>query len=77
MPTFYADSSALVKRYLTERGLAWFRQLTAPSASNRVQTARLSLVEVVSALNRRVRGGEPLLDEAALAGKTADRRGRK
>jgi uncharacterized protein len=57
MPTFYADSSALVKRRLPERGSAWFRQLTAPSAGNRIQTARLSLVEVVSALNRRVREG--------------------
>jgi predicted nucleic acid-binding protein len=57
MSTFYANSSALVKRHLPERGSAWIRQLTAPGSRNRIETARLSLVEVVSALNRRVREG--------------------
>ncbi|MFV9507355.1 MAG: type II toxin-antitoxin system VapC family toxin [Oscillochloridaceae bacterium umkhey_bin13] len=57
MAVFYADSSVLVKRHLPERGSAWFRALTAPGTGNRIQTARLSTVEVVSALNRRVREG--------------------
>lgn len=57
MPVFYADSSALVKRHLPERGSAWFRTLTAAGAGNRIETARLSLVEVISAFNRRVREG--------------------
>lgn len=57
MPVFYADSSVLVKRHLPERGSAWFRALTVPRSGNRIETARLSLVEVVSAFNRRVREG--------------------
>lgn len=57
MPVFYADSSVLVKRHLPERGSAWFRALTAPRTGNRIEMARLSLVEVVSAFNRRVREG--------------------
>ncbi|NCC30919.1 MAG: PIN domain-containing protein [Chloroflexia bacterium] len=57
MPVFYADSSVLVKRHVPERGSAWFRALTAPRAGHRIETARLSLVEVVSAFNRRVREG--------------------
>lgn len=57
MPVFYADSSVLVKRHLPEPGSAWFRALTAPRLGNRIETARLSLIEVVSAFNRRVREG--------------------
>lgn len=57
MATFYADSSALVKRHLPERGSSWFRTLTSAGSGNRIETARLSLVEVISALNRRVREG--------------------
>ena len=57
MTVFYADSSVLVKRHLPERGTAWFRALTAPRAGNRIETARLSMVEVISAFNRRVREG--------------------
>lgn len=57
MAVFYADSSVLVKRHLPERGSAWFRALTAPRSGNRIETARLSIVEVVSAFNRRVREG--------------------
>ncbi len=57
MAVFYADSSVLVKRHLPEQGSAWFRALTAPRSGNRIETARLSLVEIVSAFNRRVREG--------------------
>jgi hypothetical protein len=57
MAVFYADSSALVKRHLPERGSAWFRSLSMPGSGHRIETARLSTVEVVSALNRRVREG--------------------
>lgn len=55
MPWFYADSSVLVKRHLPELGSTWFRALTAPRSRNRIATAQLSLVEVMSAFNRRVR----------------------
>jgi predicted nucleic acid-binding protein len=47
----------LVKRQLPELGSAWFRTLSAPSSRNSITTVRLSLVEVISALNRRVREG--------------------
>lgn len=57
MAVFYADSSALVKRHLPELGSAWFRELTIPRHGHRIETARLSLIEVVSAFNRRVREG--------------------
>jgi predicted nucleic acid-binding protein len=53
--SYYADSSALVKRHVQEVGTRWFRQLADPSSANVIITAQLSIVEVYSALNRRRR----------------------
>src|SRR6266508_3827410 len=55
MATYYADTSALVKRHINEVGSAWTQALLDPLAHNTVITARISIVEVFSALNRRVR----------------------
>ena len=54
---YFLDSSALVKRYVTEKGSAWIRALTAPSARNPLIIARITWVEVLSALARRQREG--------------------
>ena len=50
----YFDASALVKRYVREQGSASVRRLLASDAP---ATARLSEVEVASALIRRSREG--------------------
>lgn len=55
MADYYADSSALVKRHVHETGTVWFQALTDPIAGNVIVTARVSMVEVYSAFNRRVR----------------------
>jgi predicted nucleic acid-binding protein len=55
MSDYYADSSVLVKRHVNETGTAWVQALCAPSTDNVIITARISLVEVYSALNRRQR----------------------
>lgn len=52
---YYADSSVLVKRHLNEVGSAWVVFLTNPSQINSIFTANLSIVEVLSAFNRRFR----------------------
>jgi hypothetical protein len=71
MPTFYADSSVLVKRHLPEPGSLWFRNLTMPTLNNGIHTLRLSVVEVVSALNRRVREGTlAVVDYPMLGGRS-------
>lgn len=57
MPTFYADSSVLVKRHVTELGTLWVQALTNPTAGHLVITSRISVVEVISAMNRRQREG--------------------
>jgi hypothetical protein len=52
---YYADSSALVKRHVYEPGSDWFQALAEPTTGNLIITARVSMVEVYSALNRRLR----------------------
>ncbi len=57
MTTYYFDTSALSKRYVRETGTAWIRTLVAPDAAHTLLTARITMVEVYSALARRKREG--------------------
>lgn len=57
MASFFLDTSAIVKRYLVETGSAWIRAICHPSATNELYRARITLVEFVSAVIRRRRGG--------------------
>jgi predicted nucleic acid-binding protein len=50
--SYFLDSSAIVKRYLTEVGSGWVRSLTDPNAANDIFLARITGVEVISALVR-------------------------
>jgi len=52
MRDYYADSSVLVKQHIQEVGTVWFTKL---AANNLIITSRISIVEVYSAFNRRVR----------------------
>ena len=53
---YFVDSSALVKRYVQEDGTAWVRRLTRRSAVHRIYIARITAVEVTSAVARRRKG---------------------
>ncbi len=64
MAHYYLDSSALVKRYVAERGTAWVNNLCDASSGHVVYTARVSGVEIVAALFRRVRVGSLALADA-------------
>ncbi len=57
MPAHYLNSSALVKRYVTEAGSGWGRAL-CDDAATAVFISELALVEVGSAFARRCRRGE-------------------
>lgn len=57
MALLYADSSALVKRHVAERGSPWVANLFTATQEHYIVTSRLSSIEVISALNRRVREG--------------------
>jgi uncharacterized protein len=51
----FFDSSAIVKRYLIETGTAWVNGITDLAAGNKIFLARITLVEVVSAITRKSR----------------------
>jgi predicted nucleic acid-binding protein len=56
MAGFFFDTSALIKRHVRESGSAWVRSLTRPKASHTIHLARITAVEVHSAITRRQRG---------------------
>ncbi len=55
MAAFFCDSSAIVKRYIVETGSTWLSATTDPK-NNRVYVARITFVEVISAVSRRKKG---------------------
>lgn len=57
MAAYFIDSSALVKRYVAERGSGWVKALALPTAGNRIYVSRVTSVEVVSAVARRSKAG--------------------
>ncbi|MBN1991093.1 MAG: type II toxin-antitoxin system VapC family toxin [Anaerolineae bacterium] len=65
MTTFYTDSSALVKRYVTESGSDWLQTLVDPAAGHTLVVANIGLVEIAAALAAKQRHGvlaAPVLD---------------
>ena len=57
MSIYFLDSSALVKRYITESGSSWIEALVDPGEQNLLIITRIAWVEVLSALARRLREG--------------------
>lgn len=53
--TYYADSSALAKRHISETGSPWIEQEFDTASGNKIITSKLSVAEVLSAMNRRRR----------------------
>jgi predicted nucleic acid-binding protein len=54
---YFLDTSALVKRYVTEIGSVWVQTITDPLLGNALLIVRITWVEVLSALARRQREG--------------------
>lgn len=67
MASYFFDSSALVKRYVNETGTIWVTSLIDPAAGHEIFLARISGVEVLSAIKRRERVGTTSPQEAQLA----------
>lgn len=57
MAFYFIDSSALVKRYISETGSAWVVGLFDPALNNEVFIAAITGVEIIAAITRRSRGG--------------------
>jgi uncharacterized protein len=64
MADFYADSSALVKRHVAEAGTAWLQTVADPASGNTMITSQISIVETISAFQRRVREGSLSMADA-------------
>jgi predicted nucleic acid-binding protein len=67
MASYYFDTSALVKWYVTETGTRWVSEILSASANNEVYTVRVTAVEVVAALAVRSRVGSTTEAEARAA----------
>jgi uncharacterized protein len=65
MPAFFLDTSAIVKRYFAEVGSAWVVELTDLAAGHQIHLARITGVEVASAMTRQGRAGNVTPEEAA------------
>ena len=65
MAVYFVDSSALVKRYVRDAGTSWVRRLTRQNTSNSIYLARITVVEVTSAIARRRKGGTVLPPRAS------------
>lgn len=55
MALYFFDSSALVKRYVHERGSAWVREATSGASGHLIHLSLLTVAELASALARRQR----------------------
>jgi hypothetical protein len=64
---YFFDSSAVVKRYVQEMGTAWVLSVMDPAAGHALYVARITGVEVVSALTRQTRSGAVAPEAAATA----------
>lgn len=67
MGLYYFDTSGLVKRYVLEAGTPWVQALADPVAGPSLFIARITPVEVASAVARRERGGSLAATDAATA----------
>lgn len=65
MAFYFIDSSALVKRYISETGSAWVLGLFDPILNNEVFVAAITGVEIVAAITRRTRTGSSSATDAA------------
>jgi hypothetical protein len=55
MSLYFVDSSAYIKRYVTEFGSGWLQSLVMPSAGHRILIAQITPIEIVSGLARKQR----------------------
>ncbi len=67
MASYFVESSALAKRYVTERGSLWVQSILEPATGCTVYIARVTTVEIVAATVRRARGGSITIADATVA----------
>jgi predicted nucleic acid-binding protein len=62
---YFFDTSALVKRHVTEAGSHWVKSIVRAKAGHRLYIARITAVEMTSAITRRQHGGDLTAAQAA------------
>jgi predicted nucleic acid-binding protein len=62
---YFFDSSALVKRYVNETGTPWVLSLVGPGSGHSLYVARITGVEIASAIARQARSGALVAADAA------------
>ncbi len=67
MSVFFGDTSALAKRYVTKTGSAWLTAIINPKTGSRVYIAQITIVEIVSLITRKERGGHLSASDAQTA----------
>jgi uncharacterized protein len=66
MGIYFLDSSALVKRYVSEIGSSWVIQLLDPALNHDVFIAAIASVEIIAAISRRARSGSLTAQDAMM-----------
>lgn len=66
MTVYYFDSSAIVKRYITEPGTSWVIATAEVNAGNEILVSLLTRAEVPAAIFKRQREGSITAPDAAL-----------
>ncbi|MCL1469096.1 type II toxin-antitoxin system VapC family toxin [Argonema antarcticum] len=66
MAIYFLDSSALVKRYISEIGSAWVLGLFDPTLKNEGFIAAITGVEIIAAITRRSSSGSISITDATL-----------
>jgi predicted nucleic acid-binding protein len=67
LAVYFFDSSAIVKHYMQETGTQWVNSIIDPVANHIIYLARITGVEVISAITRRERSGTMSAQDAATA----------
>ena len=67
MAVYFFDSSALVKQYVSEIGSSWIVSITRLSSGNLIYIGRITTIEIVAAISRRVKIGTLTASDAASA----------
>ena len=66
MTVFFADTSALCKRYIIEAGSQWVRAQLDPTTGSVAVIVHITAVELISAISRRERAGSLSQADATL-----------
>ncbi len=67
MPSYFFDSSAVVKRYINEVGSGWITNLADPASGNSIHIVRITGAEVIAGITRRTRQGNISKSDASTA----------